>query len=244
MLRSYIPKSIKYNWKFGLSLIIIFTAVRFYIVLNTNLTNDYGPVSMLFAFMALLPFILLNREGRRYIGITKPKNYWWLILSLLIGIAISSLIYLIFTAFYDHSISNAMVYISNSYQVVELNDSNKFTFFIIFAITSMIYSPLGEELFYRGLIHGSFAKDFGENKASIIDSLAFALAHLSHFGVIYYLGGWSFLPIPALIWFIGMFILSRAFLICKQKSGSILGAIIGHSGFNLAMIYWIFYHIF
>lgn len=30
---------------------------------------------------------------------------------------------------------------------------------------------------------------------------------------------------------------------CKQQTGSLLGAIIAHAGFNLAMIYFIFYHL-
>jgi len=35
----------------------------------------------------------------------------------------------------------------------------------------------------------------------------------------------------------------QLFTYARIKSGSILGAIIAHAGFNLAMIYFIFYHI-
>ena len=48
----------------------------------------------------------------------------------------------------------------------------------------MIFSPIGEELFFRGIVHSSFAKSIGNFKASIIDSVAFALTHISHFGTI------------------------------------------------------------
>ncbi len=243
MLRSFLPKSIKYNWIFGIVLILIFTIARFYIVLDANVSKNYGNASYLFTIMALLPFILLNKEGRQFAGIKKPSSYLWLLNSFVIGALVCSGIYLLFNVIYDHSINHSMVYISNSYAMEHMNEDNKFTIFIIFSVTSMIFSPLGEELFYRSLIHGSFVEKFGENKASIFDSLAFALAHLSHFGIIYYMGKWSFLPIPALLWFASMFFLCRMIFICRQKSGSILGPIACHAGFNVAMIYWIFYHI-
>jgi len=108
----------------------------------------------------------------------------------------------------------------------------------------MIFSPIGEELLYRGVVHGSFVKKFGENKASVFDSLAFAITHLAHFGIIYNSGHWSFLPLPSLFWIIAMFCVSRLFFRCKQFSDSIYGAILSHAGYNLAMMYLIFYHIF
>ena len=107
----------------------------------------------------------------------------------------------------------------------------------------MTFSPIGEELLYRGLIHQCFVPRYGRNKASIIDSLAFGITHLAHFGLIFSLGEWQFLPIPALLWVLLTFVSSRLFYYCKQKSGSIYGAILCHAGFNLAMTYFIFYHI-
>lgn len=243
MLRSYIPASIKYNWVFGVVLIVIFTITRFEIVLSANANKDYGNTSILFIFMALLPFLLLNKEGRKHIGIKKVENYWWLLIALIIGIVACSFFYFLFTSIYINSIENSFVYISTSYNLPELNEDNRFTFFCIYSITSMIFSPLGEELFYRGLIHGCFTEKLNENGASRIDSLAFAIAHLANFGIIYSLGKWEFLLLPAVIWTCCMYVLCRLFFICKQRSGSILGAILCHSGFNLAMIYWIFYHI-
>jgi membrane protease YdiL (CAAX protease family) len=40
-----------------------------------------------------------------------------------------------------------------------------------------------------------------------------------------------------------MFLASRIFFFANKKSGSILGAIISHAAFNLAMMYFIFYQI-
>lgn len=107
----------------------------------------------------------------------------------------------------------------------------------------MIFSPIGEELLYRGVVHGSFVSKFGEGKASIFDSSAFALTHLAHFEIVYVLGIWHFLPVPALIWVLSMFAVSQLFFQCKQFCGSIWGAVIAHSGFNFMMMYLIFYQL-
>ncbi|HEV3222888.1 MAG TPA: CPBP family intramembrane glutamic endopeptidase [Puia sp.] len=196
--------------------------------------------------MWLSPVIFLSKKGRKYIGIKKPTNYYWLLYSFISGAAVCIVIYAVGVLLYKHTISHWFVYISRSYSAsgISLSSSQKFTYFLIYSITGITFSPIGEELFYRGIVHGSFAMDFGENKASILDSLAFALTHLAHFGIVYIPGGWKFLIIPALIWVTSMFISSRIFFICKEKTGSILGAIISHAAFNLTMMYLIFYQIF
>lgn len=105
----------------------------------------------------------------------------------------------------------------------------------------MIFSPVGEEIFFRGIVHSSIANSLGDTKASIIDSSAFALTHISHFGLIFMFGEWKFLMFPTILWVLSMFLISRLFFYCKKYSGSIAGSIICHAGFNLGMTYSIFY---
>ena len=107
----------------------------------------------------------------------------------------------------------------------------------------MTFSPIGEEFFYRGIVHSTFAVHSGNQKASIFDSLAFAVTHLAHFGVVYISGEWKFLFVPALTWMLFMFATGRLFFFCKEKTGSIWGAVLSHVGYNLAMMYFIFYHV-
>ncbi len=97
-------------------------------------------------------------------------------------------------------------------------------------------------LFYREVVHNSFRERLGERNASLIDSAAFALTHLAHFGIIFTLGSWKFLPLPSLIWISSMFFTCLVFNWTKRKSGSILGAILTHAGFNAGMGL-IFYYI-
>lgn len=246
LLRSLWQKITPYNWIFGTVLIFLLGIPRFIIVLDANISGNYRWVSIIFMFMWVIPFLLLNKEGQRYIGIKKPQNYQGLFYALLLGFAFCSVMFLGFQLLYGDSLNNSFVYISRSYTLPggELSGSGKLIIFLMFSLSGMTFSPIGEEFFYRGVIHGSFVGRFGEQKASWVDSAAFALTHLAHFGIVYNLGKWEFLAVPALLWVLGMFVLSQLLFRCKQMTDSIWGAVACHAGYNLAMIYWIFYHIF
>jgi len=244
ILRRFWQQFFSYDWKFGLFLILLFGIPRFILVLQTNTGAGYGSVSYIFLLMWIAPFIFLTKEGRKYIGIRKPKNILGLFYSFLAGAAFCLILFLISKILFANTVSNSFVYISRSYTVpVELLESQRFTFFLMFSLVGITFSPIGEELLYRGIIHGSFVGKLGETKSSYIDSLAFALTHLAHFGIIYNSLGWEFLPLPSLLWVCGMFLVSQVFFRGKQYCNSIFGAIISHAGYNVAMTYIIFYWV-
>ena len=177
----------------------------------------------------------------------KPTHDPWLFFSFLTGVVSCSVMFGVAELFFGDTVNNWFVYISKSYSTVDLIRNaagrEKLIYFLINALLVMTFSPIGEELLYRGMIHGSFATRLGERQASLIDSLAFSLTHLAHFGIVIISGVWSFLPLPGLLWVFFMFGNSRLFFFCKEKTGSLLGAVLCHAGFNLAMTYFIFYHI-
>jgi membrane protease YdiL (CAAX protease family) len=113
--------------------------------------------------------------------------------------------------------------------------------FVIMAFTGMTFSPIGEELFFRGIVHASFEKSIGQTRASVVDALAFALTHISHFGLVFISDQWHFLGLPTFMWVLGMFLLSLVFFGFRKYTGSIWAAVGCHAGFNLGMIYSIFY---
>ena len=245
MLRPFWLKYFRFNWVFGLVLILLLGILRFIIVLHANITGNYGKIGIIFLCMWLCPIVFLTKTGRSYIGIKKPINYSWLLYSVFAGILLCVIVFAIGMLLYKHNYGNWFVYIAKSYNAsgIILTDSNRLTYFLIYSITGMTFSPIGEELFYRGMVHGSFVGRFGEQKASVFDSLAFAITHLAHFGIVYVSGGWHFLFIPALLWVFFMYLASRLFFLCKVKTGSIIGAILCHAAFNLTMMYFIFFKI-
>jgi hypothetical protein len=121
-------------------------------------------------------------------------------------------------------------------------ENNRLTYFVVFSLIGITFSPIGEEILYRGLIHESFAVKTGHYYASMIDSGAFAITHLAHFGIVYVEGKWQFLVLPSILWVLLMFLVSRLFYFARQKTGSILGAIVAHAAFNLTMA-WIMVYV-
>ncbi|WP_339840166.1 type II CAAX endopeptidase family protein [uncultured Maribacter sp.] len=243
-LKPFWNKVFKFDWKFGLFLILIICIPRFILVLHANETANYGYIGLIMVISAIAPFIFLSKFGRKKIGIKKPTNYRWLIIAFVIGIVCSIVLYFLGETIYSNSYENWYYYIGKSYKIpTEIDQQSKLTMFVIMALTGMTFSPIGEELFFRGIVHSSFANSVGNKRASIIDSSAFAIVHISHFGLIFTNQQWQFLIIPTLIWVLSMFCVSILFYRCRKNSGSILGAIICHSAFNLGMIYCIFYPI-
>jgi len=241
-LRPFWNRIFSFNWKFGLFLILIVCLPRFILVLKANSSGHYGAIGMIMGISAIAPFLFLSKEGQKKIGITKPRRYSWLWIAFIAGLIASFLLYALGHSLYGSSYENWYEYIGKSYNIPKgIHGNDKAMLFSIMAITGMIFSPIGEELFFRGIVHSSFAKSIGERKASLVDSLAFSLTHISHFGLVFVNSHWSFFTIPALIWVSGMFLVSLLFFMFRKHSGSILGAIICHAAFNLGMIFCIFY---
>lgn len=241
-LKPFVKRFFDFNWKFGLFLVFLICVPRFMLVLKANATGNYGFIGLIMLASALAPFLFLSRSGRRKVGIIATKKYSWLLMAAIAGLAASVLLHFMGQILYGNSYENWYVYIGKSYQIpAEIDEKSKAILFSIMAITGMTFSPIGEELFFRGIVHESFAKSIGDTKASFVDSTAFAITHVSHFGLIFLDGRWTLLKTPALLWVLSMFLVSIMFFLFKKHSGSILGAIVCHAAFNLGMIYSIFY---
>lgn len=147
-----------FDWRLGLFLIVLFGAVRFCIVLDASRTGNYQFVSLIFIAMIVLPFLLLNKEGQREIGWRRPLRMHWILLTFFLGILASLLVYWMGRMFYANTFHNWYVAIGKSYPVDlgHISGAKKAMTFFIFAFISMSFSPIGEELLYRGLVHNSF----------------------------------------------------------------------------------------
>ncbi len=207
------------KWVLGLSLILLFGIPRFILVMNSYVSGQTQWVSIVFTLMCFTPLLFLKKAGRREMGIRRSSQKLWLLWGFLLGCGMCLL--------YFASLANT--------------DNGSGMYFLVYMIIIMTFSPIGEELFYRGLIHQTFKEKFGERNASIIDSAAFALTHLAHFGIVYAAGGWKLLPLPALLWLTAMFFTCLVFNLVRRESGSILGAILTHAGFNFGMGFLFFY---
>lgn len=225
------------KWVLGLFLILLFGIPRFILVLKSYVSGQSQWVSIVFTLMFFTPLIFLRKSGRREMGLKKSTRSWWLVWGFLLGCGMCLLLFAITRLAFGLDISNPFVYIAS----LANTDSPSGIYFLIYMIIIMTFSPIGEELFYRGLVHQAFREALGEGRASVIDSSAFALTHLAHFGIVYASGGWKLLPLPSLLWVVSMFLTCMVFNRVRRESGSILGAILTHAGFNFGMGFLFFY---
>ena len=182
-LKPFWNRLFDFNWKFGLFLILIICVPRFILVLKANSTGSYGYIGLIMAISAIAPFIFLSKYGRREIGIRKPINLKWLFIAFAFGLIASLSLHYLGILLYENSFQNWYQYVAKSYKIpINISPTDRNIMFSIMAITGMTFSPIGEELFFRGIVHSSFAKSIGDKKASLVDSSAFALTHISHFG--------------------------------------------------------------
>ena len=152
-LNPFWRKYFKFNWRFGLALLVIVCIVRFLLVMKANVESNYSAISCIMIFSALTPFIFLSKQGREEMGLVKPENPIWLFYAFFIGVLLASLLFLTGNLLYGSSIENWYVYIGNSYKIPEgIIGKEKLLYFLIVAATGMIFSPIGEELFFRGII--------------------------------------------------------------------------------------------
>jgi len=63
-------------------------------------------------------------------------------------------------------------YLSKSQNVFYLSDRSRFF------LTTLIVTPICEEVFYRGIILSSLTKTYGESKANIYSAIAFSIIHV------------------------------------------------------------------
>jgi len=240
-LRSFVDL----NVRTGIALLLLFGLARAVLVLQANVNGSYQVVSLVFVAMIALPWLVLTADGRTRIGLVRPARWRWVPPALLAGVAAALSVYAVAAALWGHTLSNPFAYIALSYANVPASPSDveRLMYFGIFATIGMLFSPIGEEVLYRGIAHESFATSLGDRRAALIDAGAFAATHLAHFGLVFVAGAWAFLPLPAFFWVAAMFLASLVFYGFRRLTGSLVGSMAAHAGFNLAMNWVIFYGI-
>ena len=235
--RSFWKKNFPRTWVLASGIAALLAIPRFIFMLQGN--TNY--VLILFAVMWFIPTLLLNRTGRKQIGITTPHRARWLTLGFPLGIAAALMLHYIGYALFDRSRDNWFITIMNSFNSNDIIQSigHNLLFFLVFALPTMIFSPIGEEFFYRGIMHEAFLEKFGSRAAVLANASFFGVTHLAHHGLVIQ-PRLEVLP-SAVLWIILMMLISVLFSVIRKKSGSIWGAVFCHAGFNLGMMWSIFY---
>jgi membrane protease YdiL (CAAX protease family) len=228
-------------WLFSLLVLALLTAVRFYAVFSGS---PWGNLLFLFVFLAMwaLPFIVLSAQGRREIGLRKQGNSpSALALSALAGAFAGYAVYAAGMALFGASPDNWCVSIRDSIHLAEMRAAMPLAAaFAAVVLPAMIFSPIGEEILFRGLLHQSFVRRWNVPVATAVNGLAFGLVHLHVHGLWRDAAGFHPRLVSGALMVLLMAGVSAVFTLCRMRTGSLYAAMVAHSSCNLAMIGAIF----
>jgi membrane protease YdiL (CAAX protease family) len=206
----------------------------------------FGPASWRALFMvtciamAALPWVVLSRMGRRQIGLRRPRHLAWLPLSLALGALAASACFWFGFVLYGAGPEHWFVSIAGSFRQQPTPGFTLLQLHLMFTIIAVLFSPIGEEIFFRGFLQKVLEDRHGRTRATIMEASLFALVHLCHHGILVSAAGVVLQPVSGALWVAQMFLLSLLFAWLRRRSDSILPAILAHAAFNAAMNHWIF----
>lgn len=188
------------------------------------------PLSLLLLWP--LPWIFLSRDGRDTIGLRRAtglREYGWALLIAALALLISLLPpWLAFGGGADNWLVAHAAMLDMATSGMPANWSG-IQIFAALTVPALIFSPIGEELFFRGLLQTAVGNRLGLQTGLLVQAVAFALAHLAHYG----LQPWQ--PSLLVFWLPGMFATAWLFGWLRLKSGSLFPVMLAHAAFNLGM---------
>lgn len=104
-----------------------------------------------------------------------------------------------------------------------------------FAISSGSFSPIVDEIFFRGVLQRSLEERLSVNASTSIECAAFGIVHLCHHGLALGAAGVVVRPLSGALWVVLMFLVAWMFAVIRQGSGSLFPAMASHAAFNATM---------
>ncbi|QYF95233.1 CPBP family intramembrane metalloprotease [Massilia sp. PAMC28688] len=190
--------------------------------------------------MALLPWLLLNKDGRQQVGLKRSRRPREYPLAIALGLLASAAAFLLGMALFGPTPDHWFVSVANSFRVQPTAGMPLVAVFLMFTIPALIFSPIGEEIFFRGYLQRMLETRFSQRSSTMIEAAWFAGAHLVHHGIVLTAAGLGFRAFSGTLWFVLMFALSWMLAWLRTRHDSIYPAILAHAAFNLGMNSFIF----
>jgi len=230
-------------WLLSLLVLAVLAAARFY--------SAFGPSQARILFlihilvMWTLPFLFLTRQGRREIGLRKQGNSAVnLFLSALAGAVCGLAFFAIGMALFGNSPDNWCVSIRDSFQLKQmLAVMSPAAVYAVITLSTVSFTPIGEEFFFRGLIQQSFTLRWNAVIATLVNGFAYGLMHLLHVhGLWHDAAGFHLRLVSGALMVLLLAGVGAVFTLCRLWTGSMWCAVVSHAACNLAMISAIFFH--
>jgi membrane protease YdiL (CAAX protease family) len=216
-----------------LALAAVFGAMRFAGMLGAHPQRWMLPLS--FMMMMAAPWLLLNAQGRRQIGMTRAR-WSCCAIALPLGALAALICFGLGMLLFGTSGDNWFVTIAASYRATM--DTSHFSLvqsYLIFTIPALLFSPIGEELFFRGMLQRAFEDRCGVRLGTVIECALFGVIHLCHHGLVLDAAGLALRPLSGVLWMLSMFAVALLFAALRRRSGSLLPAMAAHAAFNAMM---------
>lgn len=107
--------------------------------------------------------------------------------------------------------------------------------YLAFTLPAVLFSPIGEEVFFRGLLQRALEQRCGVTLSTVLECGAFGMVHLCHHGLATGAAGLAPRPLSAALWVAAMCAVGWLFAALRRRSGSLLPAIAAHAAFNMTM---------
>jgi len=190
----------------------------------------YVPVSLIILWP--LPWLFLPKGPRYGARFRRPLTWTWFLIAPALGVlgalACAAVAWLSFDNTDANWFTQHALALKDSLASAP-SDMSATSRFWIATIPAMIFSPLGEEFFYRGLILRTLELRWSLRTAMLVQASAFALVHLAHYGLD------PFQPALIAVWLPSVFAVALLLGWIVIKSGSIWCAVAAHSAFNLVL---------
>lgn len=230
--------------RLGLLLFVAFAAMRAYGYFGADSLKTV-PIMLSFVGMWAIPAFFLTSQGSRQIGLTRARGVLWLPVAALVGISSAYACYLLGYLLFGYSENNWFVNIGYTYASdPRFAQMPQRVAFAVFTIPALVFSPLGEEIFFRGLINEAFRQRWGRLAGLYGNAALFALVHLVHHGIVRSNDGYHALWLSGALWMGLMFATSVAFALLRERFASVWPCVVAHAAFNLTMNYTIFFSLF
>lgn len=235
-----------HKWKFNSSTTLFFCvvlAISFALMRALGILGSAHFKFLLplgFVLMAIVPWALLTREGWVDIGFVKPIRSSIFLNAVLYGAGASLVCFVIGIGLFGVSADNWYVSIAHNFRLSVIGHFSVMQLYLMFTIPSLIFSPIGEEIFFRGVLQDALEERFSAQTSTWIESLLFGFVHLCHHGIVIAATGVSFLFWSAPIWFVLMVMVALMFAHLRKRSQSLYPAIVSHMAFNFVMCTVIF----
>lgn len=223
----------------GLAAAALWAVLRGVALLGPSAAAPLLPLG--FVLMAALPLLVLPRTSWPRIGLRRARHAGWYVLAVFVGAALASLSALIGMALFGAGPDHWFVSIANYYRrQLDTRGLDLLRLHLTFTLPALLFSPLAEELFFRGYLQAAFETRWSVRASTTAEAALFALIHLFHHGLWLDAGLLALRGTSGALWLVLMFCTAWVLAALRRASRSVWPAVAAHASFNATMNLWIF----